>query len=234
MTSPEVDQELERLFSVTRAATEPDSRARLRIRAGLDARLLAGEGPAASRAAKKHWVGVGVAVVGVGAAALWLSTLPRGAVPSAQAPVVARSTTPRAAASALPVVTPAPPPSEPAVAAAPPPSPRATALAPQRAELARPASASSTPATPDPGEEVGLVRAMQQALRSGDPSRALALAGEHARRFPHGALVEEREGARAVASCQLAEPSARATVGEAFTRRFGASPYAARVKAACR
>jgi hypothetical protein len=74
---------------------------------------------------------------------------------------------------------------------------------------------------------------MQQALRAGNAGRALSLAGEHARRFPRGALIEEREGVRAVAQCKLAPPDGRATIAESFLRRFGSSPYAARVKAAC-
>jgi hypothetical protein len=85
----------------------------------------------------------------------------------------------------------------------------------------------------DPTEELTLVRGMQQALRSGNPSRALALAADHARRFPRGTLLEEREGVRAVARCQTAAPAARPALLEAFAQRFAGSPYAARVKAAC-
>jgi hypothetical protein len=74
---------------------------------------------------------------------------------------------------------------------------------------------------------------MQQALRGGNPGRALALATEHGRRFPRGALVEEREGVRAVASCQLATPQARLQILSSFLQRFATSPYVGRVKAAC-
>jgi hypothetical protein len=74
---------------------------------------------------------------------------------------------------------------------------------------------------------------MQLALRSGNPARALAVANEHARRFPSGTLSQEREGARAIARCQLAEPAARASMQSAFEARYPGSPYAARVKAAC-
>jgi hypothetical protein len=74
---------------------------------------------------------------------------------------------------------------------------------------------------------------MQQALRAGDAGRALALAGEHTLRFPRGTLAEEREGARAVAQCQLAAPSARGTISQKFARRHPSSPYVARVKAVC-
>jgi hypothetical protein len=70
-------------------------------------------------------------------------------------------------------------------------------------------------------------------LRAGNPSQALALSADHTRRFPRGTLVEEREGVRAVARCQLAAPDARAPLLAAFTQRFATSPYAARVKAAC-
>jgi hypothetical protein len=91
---------------------------------------------------------------------------------------------------------------------------------------------SSAPAA-NPVEELPLVRAMQQALRAGNASQALALAADHTRRFPRGSLIEEREGVRAVARCQLAAPDARAPIFAAFTRHFSTSPYTARVKAAC-
>jgi hypothetical protein len=82
-------------------------------------------------------------------------------------------------------------------------------------------------------EELALVSSMQLALRSGNASQVLALATEHAQRFPQGALVQEREGARAIARCQLAEPARRGTILGVFERVYSGSPYAARVRAAC-
>ena len=221
MTTPESDQELARLFSVAREATMPDPGARDRVRAGVERRLLPGA-PTTRRAwARLTWLGVSIGVLGLGAT-LWLRAEPR-----------------TASRSAIPVLDLAPPPQATTVA------PRLETTAPAAVE-ARPVSAevaSATPSRPlrrpapssthDAPDELGLIRAMQQALRSGDAGRALTLVGEHTRRFPSGTLAEEREGVRAVAQCQLAAPSARATILQTFARRHPSSPYAARVKAVC-
>jgi hypothetical protein len=224
MTTPEVDSELERLFALGRQATQPDATARERIRAGLAARLSKSAPSLPQRGARRAWLGAGLAAVAVGGAALWLlNAAPAPSVaPSASLPAPTHST----------LLAPAP------VEAALPGAPAASVAAPiLEAPVPKPLapSAKPAPASPsaDPAEELTLVRAMQQALRSGDSARALSLAAEHARRFPKGALVEEREGVRAVAQCRLAAPEARPALLSAFERRFSGSPYAARVKAAC-
>ena len=51
--------------------------------------------------------------------------------------------------------------------------------------------------------EVAILRRVSAALRSGDPKGALAAVGEHARRFPNGALSEERDMERILALCAL-------------------------------
>ena len=61
MSQPDVDQELERLLQVTRAATEPDADARARVRAALAAGLA---GAGAARPGVTTRVGLG--------AKLWL------------------------------------------------------------------------------------------------------------------------------------------------------------------
>ena len=224
MTTREVDQELERLFSVAREATMPDSGARDRVRAGLARQLVPSAGAGPRTWARRTWLGVGIGVLGLGAT-LWLSVEPRtgsrAAIP-ASAPAPAPATQAMTGAPALE--------GAPAAAAAKPASVQVASAAPSL-QLRKPAP-SSTPGA-DPPDELGLVRAMQQALRSGDASRALALAGEHTRRFPRGTLAEEREGVRAVAQCQLAAPAARATILQGFARRHPSSPYETRVKAAC-
>jgi hypothetical protein len=223
MTTPESDQELARLFSVAREATMPDPGARDRVRAGVAGRLALGA-PTARRAwARRTWLGVGIGVLGLGAT-LWLAVEPRTGSRLA-APVLHLAPPPQATTVSPPLVTTAPA----AVVARPTSVEGASATPPL--PLRRPAPSSTHDA--DAPDELGLVRAMQQALRSGDARRALALAGEHTRRFPSGTLAEEREGVRAVAQCQLATPSARATILETFTRRHPSSPYAARVTAVC-
>lgn len=218
MTAPDVDSELERLFGVARQETLPDVGARDRIRVGLASRL-ATSAPLPSSptgGARRAWLGAGLAALVVGGGALWLtSSAPAPSVaPSVPLPTPVRS----APLEAAPPVVPVPSVSAPTVEA---PRPKPAKPSPSSTRIA------------DPAEELALVRSMQQALRSGNASQALSLAAEHTRRFPKGALSEEREGVRAVAQCRLAAPEARPAVLDAFTRRFGGSPYAARVKAAC-
>jgi hypothetical protein len=225
MTEPDLDQELARLLSVTRSGTEPDANARARVRAALAVGLASGGGakpaplPRAGLAAKLWLLSALAVLVLVGVV---LSGSPE------KASLVPAPVRPSAAASlvaAPPAVEPAPLPSAPPSAVA----------ALSASALARPAS--SQPRAPahaeGPADELTLVSSMQLALRSGNASQALALASEHARRFPSGALAQEREGARAIARCQLAEPAARAAILDAFAARYAGSPYAARVKAAC-
>jgi len=220
MSQPDVDSELERLLSHTRAETEPSRSARARIRAALEARL-------AAPAAPPPWIGraklvgllgaVGL-VVGLG---VWRWRAPAPAPLVEMTPAVPST-------NVAPLTTPPEPRPEPVSVTA----PSAPEPAPSHAALVAPAR----PVAPvtDPRAELELIAAMQAALRSGNAALALARAEEHAKRFPRGALVEEREGVRAVARCRLAEPGARAAVEAAFLKRYASSPYAARVRDACR
>jgi hypothetical protein len=74
---------------------------------------------------------------------------------------------------------------------------------------------------------------MQLALRDGDPQRTLALAREHELHFPHGILVPERDGARALALCASSASAAATKIGQAFLDTHPGSPLAARVRSAC-
>jgi hypothetical protein len=82
-------------------------------------------------------------------------------------------------------------------------------------------------------QEIALVREAQAALAAGDATTALGKLAEHERRFPQGALGEERAAAQVFALCG----SGRKAEGQAKARRFleqhPASPLAARVRAAC-
>jgi type IV secretory pathway VirB10-like protein len=228
MTTPELDQELERLFSLGRAATVPDAAARERIRSSLALRLAASAAAKQPASAQRVRLGLGVAALGVCAAAFWLTRAPHGKdlTPTAAPTAVATPAAPAIESVGSPPLAP-PPEAAPAALVAPP------LTSPKPAPLAASNAAPSSTHGTDPAEELPLVRAMQQASRSGNTSQALALAADHARRFPRGVFVEERESVRAVAQCQLAAPGARGAVLAAFAQRFATSPYAARVKAAC-
>jgi hypothetical protein len=81
--------------------------------------------------------------------------------------------------------------------------------------------------------ELPLLRAAQEALRVGDSARAIGLLNEHARRFPNGALAEERRAVHAIASCRLDARGEGPAEAEAFVRSNPASPLADRVREAC-
>jgi hypothetical protein len=74
---------------------------------------------------------------------------------------------------------------------------------------------------------------MQSALASRSDAEALRLADEHARTFPRGTLVEERESVRAIVLCHGSEGAREATL-QSFERRYPRSPQGARVRAACK
>lgn len=88
------------------------------------------------------------------------------------------------------------------------------------------------PAAPPPGAELALIDQANAALARGRHEAALASLRDHLRRFPDGALVEERERLwidALLRGGQRAEASARA---ERFVRRYPESVHRARVAAA--
>jgi hypothetical protein len=172
------------------------------------------EGGGAGGLSRSVWAGAGLAVIGLCAVGLvWLrSDVPANS--SASERVVATS--------AAPVTTPAPPVPAPFAQPAPqteavsldslpnappqdPPGTRATA---QPALGARPAP-SAEPASGDTlAEELALLRAAQNALRSGAPDEALAALSKHATRFPTGVLREERMTLQVLALCDRGDVAA--------------------------
>lgn len=79
--------------------------------------------------------------------------------------------------------------------------------------------------------EIGLLRDAQEALHRGAPERALNLLALLDRERPRGAMMEEREAARAIARCRLGRGTAEALAS--FERAFARSVHAAGVRAAC-
>lgn len=81
--------------------------------------------------------------------------------------------------------------------------------------------------------ETRLLQAAQQALRDQAREGALAIAEEHAARFPHGVLAPEREAVRAIALCELVMFDAGRAVARHFLEAHDGSPLAGRVRKAC-
>jgi hypothetical protein len=109
--------------------------------------------------------------------------------------------------------------------------PVARAATPSNARPAEAASSTSSRASLE--SEVALLRGAQDALRDGQPARALEVLDEHARQFPHGALTQERRAIRAIALCQAKPGAAARAQAEAFLRSAPSSPLVERVRAAC-
>jgi hypothetical protein len=82
----------------------------------------------------------------------------------------------------------------------------------------------------------GEARLLEQAdgdLRRGDANAALSRLGEHAAKYPSGALREEREGMRVVALCRAGRAAEGNAAAERFLARSPRSALASRIRAAC-
>lgn len=81
-------------------------------------------------------------------------------------------------------------------------------------------------------EELALIRETQSAIRSGEHTRALALARQHTKTYPNGAFVEDREALRTLALCESGNTKA-ATAASSFLERWPQSMHRSRIEAAC-
>lgn len=81
--------------------------------------------------------------------------------------------------------------------------------------------------------ETDLLARADEALKAGDPYRALELVNRHAESFPGGVLVEEREAERIVVLCALGRTREAEALGAAFLRDRPRSPLASRVRGSC-
>jgi hypothetical protein len=82
-------------------------------------------------------------------------------------------------------------------------------------------------------EEVHLLSRAEQQLNSGHAEEALITLGEHERRFPHGALAEERMAARVQSLCALGRVAeARADLMR-FARAYPRSAHLEHARAFC-
>jgi len=78
--------------------------------------------------------------------------------------------------------------------------------------------------------ELALVNEAQRVLAS-DPKRALALAEEHAKRFPDGALAQEREVVAISALLALGRRDAAVSRGAKFAATWPRSAHLVRISA---
>lgn len=187
-----------------------------------------------------------VGAVGVGSGAVYLASGPSVSrtTPSASAPAPSAhvaTATPLASSSSSATV-------EPPERGAPRPEPAAASSGTVRTDRGRVQAALALPnapeqsasiaramvaVTPTIGAETQLLRRADQALRNGDPPRALDLLDEHARTFPNGVLAEERSAERVTTLCALGRVSEARTEAARFLAANGESPLADAVRRSC-
>jgi hypothetical protein len=102
----------------------------------------------------------------------------------------------------------------------------APAAAPRSARSSAESAGSKAPST-----ELELVNRAQVALAS-DPQRALTLMSEHARTYPNGEFVQEREVIAVEALSRLGRKEEALRRALALVQRFPRTPYAARLEVA--
>lgn len=189
---------------------------RLRLEARLRAQLAAPtKSHAVPTAGAARWLGLGrslpwVSALLLGVAATWLAQRadepalrPAASVLAAQQPAALER--PRAVAPVL--------------------EPEVSAPAPAEKRVIKRAARS---AAPSPDAELALLRKAQSAL-NGSASSALALAEEHARLYPKGLFIQEREMLRIEAELMLGRRRAALERAHAFSQRFPSSTYKARI-----
>jgi hypothetical protein len=101
--------------------------------------------------------------------------------------------------------------------------------------VARPGAPSSTARSPSDSlpEEVRLLSKAEQQLSAGHPAEALTTLGEHERRFPGGALAEERLAARVQSLCALERVNEARTDLAKLARTYPGSPHFDRARRFC-
>ncbi|MDF2696071.1 MAG: hypothetical protein K0S65_4454 [Labilithrix sp.] len=166
-------------------------------------------------------------IVGIGAFSAWqLHTF--GEATPTPGPVVTQVAVP-----APPEVSTVEPPSV-AVEALPALPPSQSSEAPARPVTQRPSTSSSSAALRPKAradDEFALIRSAEAALES-SPSRALASAEEHARSFPSGQFVQEREVIAVEALTRLGRTDEAKLRANALLLRFPRAPYVSRLERA--
>ena len=167
------------------------------------------------------WILGGVCALAIGAAVLvaarpWARTPPRGAVP----------------------VTASLPPADQAPTTTVPPALRTVDRAPEErvegmSSAPRPTARPSGAPSDSLQEEVRILSRAEEQLNSGRAEEALRTLGEHERRFPDGALAEERMAAHVQSLCALGRLPAARTELARFARAYPRSPHLDRARRFC-
>jgi len=231
---PDLSSDGKALVQAGRQADRPSDADRARVLLALRARLgdaavlatdladspglTGGQRAAGSKLAKWGWVGPTVLVAG----AFWfvprLAHQSEKAVPAPRASAVSAQPTAAVGASSAPEIAPGP-------------SAPVAAIASNRVADTQKLSARSGDGL---AEEVALLSRAETELHAGRPAKALLALAEHQRKFPRGALAEERTAARIQALCALGRND---EANAQLTKLLHISPNSAheeRARQACR
>ncbi len=104
---------------------------------------------------------------------------------------------------------------------------------PRSRRVPPPSSGDAGPAQTSLAAEMALLRRARAALRQGDAPGALAVLGRHARRFPRGQMLEDRQALRVQALCDAGRPRQAREAAAAFVAAHPGSPHAGRIKKTC-
>ena len=236
--SDDLNPETRRLVDLARQARSPADSDKLRIAERLAVPLAAGAAAGSAAATAKATGGAVAATkaVTVGITAKLAAVVALGAVASAI--IVGQTDSKHVPAAApqqqQPQAQPAP------VTAAPePPAIAPEALAPAAEEPAAPhksagpsGAASARPADAL-AEEAALLHQAQAAWRAGQSAQALALASQHAQRFPRSQLANERDVLRVLSLCKLGQTQAAKQVGARLLKKAKGSPWYQSVAESC-
>jgi hypothetical protein len=200
-----------------------------------------GDWPASAGARSLARLGTWLVVGASAAASVWLVTSWPSAGPTLRPPAVVRDDTPFEPESSLPpplmpppLLMPPPVGAPDASDAAAPASALASELTPAAASRPQPGvggprGRSRSRPTPQVAGEAALLERAQAALRA-DPSGALALTEQHQRRYPKGALGQEREVIAIEALKRLGRAEAASARAAAFERYYRGSVHRPRLE----
>jgi hypothetical protein len=230
----ELYPEARRVLDAAREARTPSLADRERVFASLIASVAVGAAAPSAAAAKTGLFGK------LASNALWIKAAASVAVLSAASVstftyVRHRAHPPAAAQSRVAAPVPGPPVALAAVPSAAPPAPSEAVVA--AVPPAAPSLEHSPPApfrhpTDGLSAEAALLRQAHNARRAGQPERALELAREHAKKYPHSPMWAERETLRVLALCDLGRVDA-ARRSAAQLQYLWSSPLRATLNASC-
>lgn len=247
---PRIEARMTRSVELLRARREPRVGAEDRILAQLEATVGGtpdggGEGGAGPQAgAGSGGAGAGplyaakivlatATLTALGLGALRLGAVLLGPSPAASPPPSARAEAPPSASEPAKAPVDASPPSEP-VADEPEPPPAEVQPKAKAKASADPPTSPEDPGTPADADAVAAELALIEAARAAKGPRAVIEQLEaHAREFPEGLLVDERELLWTLADCERGQLDAATTRARSFIKRRPSSPLVDRMLHAC-